>query len=177
MNNKTIGILSLIFIVLGVYVYVFEIDRTVEVEELPKVEKLLDFNPEEVTEIVLTRQDERIVFKRESDQWVIQEPIKAKARKAVIDDLLSLFDYGIVREIDTTLSDAPNYGLDPPEIEFEIKFKNALPQTLLIGHDSPGSTCCYGRIKDQSRIVLLGIRYKWDLDQSLDTFIDKYSSQ
>ena len=65
------------------------------------------------------------------------------------------------------------YGLNQPEIEFKIKFEGDVPdRTLLIGGDSPSGSCSYGKLKDQSRILLLGIRYKMDLDRDVNFFID-----
>ncbi|MFA4916183.1 MAG: DUF4340 domain-containing protein [Syntrophales bacterium] len=179
MNKKTIAILLLIFIGLGTYVYFFETDRSDEVVNKEatgnKVKKLLSIDPRDVNEIVLTRKNERIVFKKETGQWIIKDPIAATARNEMVDGLLSIFDFGIVREITTDLLDASKYGLDSPEIEFEIRFKNDKkpPQTLLLGNDSPDSSSCYGRLKSQSRIVLLGVIYKRDLSLDLDTFIEK----
>ncbi len=178
MSNRAIGILSIIFILLGFYLYLFETEKTDEADKPAEVEKLLNVDPENVVEIVLTRKKERIVFKKKAGQWFAEEPVRRKARNERIKDILDIFDLGIVRDITTDLADASKYGLDRPKIAFSLKFKDEkVNQTLLIGDDSPGSIGCYARLRSQSRIVLLGILYKRELEYKLETFLDQSASQ
>ncbi len=173
MNRRTFRILFVIFIVLGGYVWLFELERVNESDSVMKTEKLIDVSPEDVGQIILKTQDHRIVFQKENNQWMITEPLAAKARNEMVDGLLSVFDLGIVREISIDSADDLKYGLAPPAIEFEIRYKTGdPPQTLLIGNNSPDSICCYGKLKKQSRIFLLGSLYKSELNQKLETFID-----
>lgn len=175
MRKGKITILALIFIILGSYVYFFEIEHEEKVNEPAKIEKLLNFSPEKVQEIVLNKKGQRILLKKEDNQWKIKEPVESIARTDRVLSILSVFDYGIVREITTnpTPSELSDYGLDRPEIELEIKVKGEDSfQTLVIGGNSPSESCCYGKLKNQPRIVLLGIRYKMDLDKDVRYFVD-----
>ena len=69
-------------------------------------------------------------------------------------------------------SNLSQYGLDRPEIEFGIRGKgDDTFHTLSIGGNSPGSLSCYGRVKGEPGILLLGIRYKIELDRRLSFFV------
>lgn len=178
MSRSGTAILALIFMVLGTYVYLFEIERETEIKDVEPFnpEKLIEFDPNDVREIIIQKKDGRIVLIKEGDQWKVMEPTPTIARNDRVSDyLLSVFDYGIVREITTnpTPTEMSEYGLDQPEIEMEIKFKGDSPaRILLIGSNSPGESCSYGKLKDQSRIVLLGIRYKLDLERDASFYIN-----
>ena len=172
MSRSRIGILSIILISLGVYVYFYELGPVEKGEESPAVEKVFDFKPEDIQEIMLKKKAEVILFRMEDGHWRIKKPLESNADYGKVYDLLSVFDYGIVRIIDIGHSNLSQYGLDRPEIEFGIKAKgHDTFQTLLIGGNSPGAFSCYGRVKGESGVLILGIRYKIELDRELPYFI------
>ncbi len=172
MKFKSLSILLIIFVCLAEYVWYLETNREDGGNETVKEKKLIPLDPEDVQQLTLIRGDEPIVFFRKNDHWMITSPISAEARNEMVHGLLSLFDMEIIREISADESDAAKYGLDHPEIRLEIQYKTDAPShTLLIGDNSPGSLGCYAKLKNQSRIVLLGILYKNDLNQKLQYFI------
>ena len=94
-----------------------------------------------------------------------------------INDLLSIFDYGIVRLIDTNPPDYAQYGLDQPKIELGIKIKgNPKFRTLLIGSNNPNNTSCYARVEGQPEVLLIGISYKRELDREPSFFIKQMTN-
>ncbi len=177
MSRSGIIILALIFLVLGTYVYFFELEQQAE-EKQPEpfvIEKLIEFDPNDVLEITLNRKDGRTIFQRRGDRWMLTEPTEAPAREDRVSDLLAVFDYGIVREItsEPTPSELQEYGLDQPNILLKLVFKgDTSPRILLLGKESPSGSCCYGKMKDQQRVVLLGIRYKMDLERNVDFYLE-----
>ena len=171
MSLNKIGILVLAFLLLGSYVYFYEIGKGDNKDQPPEKEKILDINPEDVREVILKKEDQSISHRRVDDQWGIIKPASLDVSNNKVYDLLSFFDYGIVRVIDTNPSDLEQYGLDRPRYELWVKTKgDDTFQTLLIGGDAPGNISCYAKVKGEAKIVLLGILYRQDLDRALTDF-------
>ena len=161
MRINKIAILILILTLLGSFVYFYEIRRAKRTKGIVKVEKIFNFDPEDVQEIVLTRKGQTILLNKEDNQWRIKKPFEGPADNDRTLDLLSVYDFGIVRVIDSTPSNYSEYGLDRSEIEFGIKIKgNPVFETLLIGGNNPPNTCCYAKVKGRPDVILIGIGYK-----------------
>lgn len=171
MSRNRIGILIVIFLILGAYVYFYEIGKGEKKDQLPEKVKVLEINPEDVQEIIIKKEDQSAELVMLDGQWRIIKPVDVNVANQKIEDLLSFFDYGIVRVIDPNPSDLKQYGLDQPRYEFLIKTKgNDSFRTLLIGGDAPGNISCYGKVEGQSKVVLLGIRYRQELERALINF-------
>jgi len=172
MSRKKIGILIVIFLILGAYVYSYEIGKGDKKDQSPEKVKVLDINPEEVQEIIIKKEDQSVALRMVEGQWRIKNPVDASVANERVFDLFSFFDYGIVRVIDSNPSDLKAYGLDQPRYEFWIKTKgDELFKTLLIGSDAPGNISCYGKVKDKPKVVLLGICYRQELQRALIDFL------
>ncbi|MBW1900936.1 MAG: DUF4340 domain-containing protein [Deltaproteobacteria bacterium] len=172
MSQKKIGILIVIFLILGAYVYFYEIGKGDKKDRFPEKVKVLDINPEDVQEIIIKKEDQSVALRMVEGQWRIKSPVDASVENERISDLLSFFDYGIVRVIDSNPSDLKQYGLDQPRYEFWIKTKgDELFKTLLIGSDAPGNISCYGKVKGKPKVVLLGIRYRQEIKRALTDFL------
>jgi len=162
-------LLTFMLVLLGSYVLYFEIGK--DRNETPAVERIFDFDPEDVRGIVVKRQEVLLSFKKTSDQWAMVRPVESKANKKRVEGLLSVFNYGIVRKIDERPSDYGQYGLDRPEIEFSVKVgDDNAPMTLFIGSDNPTKISCYARIKDDPVVLLIGGAYKTELMRDLKFF-------
>jgi len=175
MRRTKISILILVFLLLGTYVYLYEIDKGgKEEKQVPVKVKVLDIKPEDVQEIVIKKEDQSVTLTAAGDCWRIKGSAEANVSKEKVYDLLSFFDYGIVREIAASPTDLKEYGLDSPRYEFWIKTKGDDKfEVLLIGGDAPGSISCYGKVKDRPEVVLLGVRYRQEIKRALTNFLRK----
>ena len=175
MINKSTVILAIIFLVLGTYVYLFEVDPVNKEETIPaKVEKVLDFNMEDVIEIVIRDDSQGVLLQKADGQWKIKQPSESDVDPGRVHDILAYFDYGIIRVIDENPSDIGLYGLDRPRYAFGIKVTaDESFQTLIIGDDAPGHLSCYGKVRGQPRILLLGVRYRQEFDRVLKAFLNR----
>ncbi len=172
MKFKTTFMLLIVFLLLGTYVRLFELDKPAPTASPSATGPLLSVDPDEVREIILTRGKERIVFTQNAGRWTMTEPRRADARKKRVERLFSLFDLGIIEVLSSDAARAPAYGLVPPEIRLEFRFTSGRPpQALLIGDNAPGNRSCYARMEGQEPIVLLGSLYKTELNQRLDFFL------
>ncbi len=171
MRYNKIIILSIIFILLGSYVYFFETGPTDKTEQVPETEKILSVDPEDVDEVRLKTEDNLFIFKKQGRQWQIVSPVQQDVRNTRVDTLFSVFDYAVIKEISGNPSDLSLYGLDDPEIEFGFRIKgNEAFTTLQLGDNSPYGINCYAKIKGEPRVFLVGLLYKQVLNQDLAFF-------
>ena len=113
MNLNKIAILSVIFLLLGAYVYIFETGPTKDEEVVTdEVEKALDFNAEEVLEVKIEKEGRIVLLKLLDGQWRIVEPVDGGVSNNRVRDLLTFFDVGIVRVIEPNCSQFDLYGLE-----------------------------------------------------------------
>ena len=169
MNLNKFVILTVIFLLLGAYVYLFEIGSAKDEEVVTdEVEKALDFNTEDVVGVSLEGNGQAVLLKKVKGQWKIERPGGPDADNEKVFDLLSFFDCGIVRVIEMNPSDIKVYGLDRPSFEFGIKIAGGESfHTLIIGDDAPGNLSCYAKVKGRTKVILLGVRYRQEFDRAL----------
>lgn len=178
MSRNKIAVLIVIFLLLGTYVYFYEIGKGEKKDQAPEKVKVLDIIPEDVQEIIVKKEDQHVALRMINGQWRIIEPGDADAANKRVNDLLSFFDYGIVRVIDPNPSDLEQYGLDRPKYEFWIKTKGEESfKTIIIGSDAPGNISCYAKVKGQPKVVLLGILYRQELERALKEFLRALNNQ
>jgi len=173
MNFNKLVILSVIFLLLGGYVYLFEMGSTKDDEVVTdEVEKALDFNAEQVVGVSLKAHGQAVLLKKVKGQWKIDRPGEPDADNDKVFDLLSFFDCGIVRVIEMNPSDIKVYGLDRPRYEFGIKItRKETFQTLIIGDDAPGNLSCYAKVKGRAKVILLGVRYRQEFERVLKEWL------
>lgn len=167
MRSKKINLFLLfILLLLGAYVYFFDQGEARKMRDSQEVKKIFNFDKENIREIMLRRQGQTFIFRKEQGQWMIKEPWNIPADKKIIDGLLSVFRYGVVRPIDDHPSDYNQYGLAPPELELGIKVRGDSSYHILeIGGNNPNQTSCYARVKGTARVILIGSAYKTELLQ------------
>ncbi len=175
-NRIVIVVLIPLFVLLGGYAYFYEINRGERRTKKTSRIEIFNFSTNDVQEIELRQRDQTLLFKKEKGQWSIKRPIQTFVDNNKIDDLLSVFDYGVIRVIDVDPSENGQYGLERPEIEFGIKVKGDSEfRTLLIGSNHPTNVSCYARVKGEFRVLLVGIVYKRELERVLSFFESRRS--
>jgi hypothetical protein len=168
-------VLVVVLLLLGAYVFLWELGDIKKPQENPESEKIIYFNLEDVREIeiVLTNKRETVAFIKKDTRWRVTKPLEASADPGRVEDLLSIFDYGYVEVIDEGPSDLSPYGLDNPEVRLTIAVseKGRLASyTLLFGSNNPTNNSCYCMVKDDPRILLVGVLYKQDLEKHVSFY-------
>ena len=127
-------ILALIFLALGAYLYFVERER---VAQEGVREKVLEFDTDAVSRVVLEHPGRKVVLERSGDSWRLTEPLAAAADQRSVDDLLrALHDATIKRTLESADALA-TYGLDSPSVTIQLSAAgNELP-TLKIGKKAP----------------------------------------
>jgi hypothetical protein len=162
-SKKTIVVLAIFSIILGTYVCYLDYD---DQKKPLAIQKALNFNIESVQEVLLKKSDQVLLFSKIDGNWMMGGGKAEGAVQAMINELLSTFNLGIIEVVVSNPSDLAQYGLDPPEIELGIKTnKNPKFQRLLIGSNNPTNRSCYTKNKNLDNILLVGRLYKDNIDE------------
>jgi len=171
MKFKTTIILFAIFLVLLAFVLLFEFKGKGGKDE---EEKLLALSSDDVQKITLKKEDETISFqKNEEGEWLITEPLEAKADKYEVGRLASDFsDLKIERVVEEEPEDLQKY--DIPQKEISLWFKNKdKPVKILIGMENPLGNTFFAKRDDETRVVLIPSNLKSLMEKSLFDFREK----
>jgi len=171
MKFKTTIILFAIFLVLLAFVLLFEFKGKGAKDE---EEKLLVHSSDDVQKITLKKEDETITFqKNEEGEWLITEPLEAKADKYEVDRLASDFsDLKIERLVEEEPEELKKYGIPQKEINLWFKDKDE-PIKILIGMENPLDQTFFAKRDDETRVVLISSNLKNLMEKSLFDFREK----
>ena len=173
MVNRRI-ILIVVALLLGGYVFVYEIQGSKKGGTgAEQTEKIFYFDPHDVEEMEITRENQTVLFRKEGKDWsVIRPKIHISNVDKRVYDLLSIFDYGIVDVIERNPSDISQYGLEKPKIRFSIKIKgDSKHKKLLIGDNNPTGMSCYAMVAGKQSVLQLGIMYKLEMTREIEYFL------
>ena len=172
---RNLGIVAVLFVGLGAFVYFYEIEGGKKREEAAeKAKKLFQFEKEEVNSISLARSNGSIVLNRENGGWKLVAPIEAKADEAAVDGLASeLSSTQVERSLEPDSVDWKDYGLEDPNLKITLGLEDGRGLDLELGDKDFNQASVFGRIPDQEKVLVLpGILYT-SADKELFDFRDK----
>ncbi|MBL7082386.1 MAG: DUF4340 domain-containing protein [Candidatus Aminicenantes bacterium] len=171
MKFKTTIILAVILIILLAFVFIFESKDEGENE---KEGKLVALSSDDIQKITLQREDKTISFeKTEKDEWLITQPLEAKADKYEVDRLASDFsDLQIERVVEEEPEELKKYEIPQKEISLWLKDKNK-PVKILVGMENPLDKTFFAKRDDETRVVLISSQLKDLMEKSLFDFRQK----
>lgn len=171
MKIKTTFILLLVFLGLLAFIFLFDV-KDVGKEE--PGEKLVDLASDDVERIIFKTENDTITFVREGeDNWLISEPIEAKADKYEVDRIANdLSDLEIDRVVEEFPEDLEKYGI--PQKEISLKFKDREePVRVLVGLENPLDQKFFAKREDESRVVLISSAHKTLFEKKVFDFREK----
>ena len=170
MKFRTTLILFGIFILLFAALYFFELrDRSEENGE----DKLVSLESDDVTQMIFRKDEQTIQFQRKDEEWLITDPIEAKADKYEVDRLAEDFsDLRIERIVEEAPSDLEKYGLPQKEIELYYKGLNESVK-ILIGMENPLDNTFFAKRQDETKVVLIPSSLKSLLEKNVFDFRQK----
>jgi putative AlgH/UPF0301 family transcriptional regulator len=171
MKFKTTIILFAVFLVILAFVLFFEYKGKGEKDE---EEKLLALSSEEVQKVIFKKEDETITFQKDKEgEWLITEPLEAKADKYEVDRLADDFsDLKIERVVEEEPEELEKYGIPQKEISLWFKDKDK-PVTILIGMENPLDNTFFAKRDDETKVVLIPSSLKSLMEKSLFDFREK----
>jgi hypothetical protein len=174
---KTIVVLLVIAAGLGGFFYydTYSLNPKREKAESAKG-RIWTVEPKEIEGVIIVRKSETIRLKRAADGgWEMIEPIKARADRAVVDDVVTgLATARMDREIDPNPAKAADFGLDPPEAEVRLEVKGrADPLVLRVGAKNPTGVWVYAREGAKPAVITLSENISRDTSRPPADFRDR----
>lgn len=164
-ESRRVLVLGLFACILGGYTYMTAPEK--KGPELPVAEKkerpVLDFHPEQVTQIDLSYEGQHVLCRRTAQGWEQQPqgiPIRAEAVDEFLANLKNLVNLGEVEIGNASLSE---YGLHPPTSRVVLQLDNGETRTLALGSRNPVQTSIYAQVNNTPQVVLVGAVVLWDM--------------
>ena len=169
MKFKTTIILFAVFLVLLTFVLLFEYKGEKDEEE-----KLLALSSDDVQKIAFKKEAETFIFQKDEEgEWLITEPLEAKADKYEVGRLADDFsDLRIERVVEEVPEEIEKYGIPQKEISLWFKDKDK-PIKILIGMENPLGNTFFAKRDDETRVVLIPSSLKSLMEKSLFDFREK----
>jgi uncharacterized protein DUF4340 len=134
---------------------------------------VLKVNPGDVTELIL-KQKEPVTLTKTDGKWQITEPKPYPADQVAVASVLStLSGLNADRLVDEKATDRKQYGLEPAQVELDIRGKNGGSQRLLLGDDTVAGGDVYAALAGDPRVFTVASYTKSSLTKSLNDLRDK----
>ena len=176
MRWKTTLFLAILLVTLGIFYYVYEIRLAPEREKSAQAKgRLWTVEQKDVEEVIAKRKADTVHVKREGADWVLLAPVKARADRSTVDDLVTnLVTARVDREIDPKPASLADFGLDAPAVDLTVKVKGkGDPLTLLLGGKNPTGAWVYGKAKDKPAVFTVSDSLVRDATRATADFRDK----
>ena len=137
---------------------------------------ILKLDSATITKIELKNKDaEPIVLdKNTSGTWRIAQPKPTPADQSTVSGAVSsLASLSSERLVEDKVSDAKQFGLDPPTSEIDITQKDNKTQKLLMGDTTPTGNAIYAMLAGDPRLFTMPSYEKTSIDKSLNDLRDK----
>jgi hypothetical protein len=177
MRWQTTAALAVILLALGTFYYLYEV-RLAPEREKAEARKGRIFTAEsaDVTEVKVERPGDTVAVKREGSGWQMVEPVKARADRGTVEDMLtSLVTAKSDREVAASPAPAEvaDFGLDKPAAKLTLVLKDGKQLGLTLGGKSPTGTWVYAREADKPAVFTVGDTILRDATRPVADFRDK----
>lgn len=171
MKFKTTIILFAVFLILMAFILLFEFKGKGDKEEEAK---LVSLSSENVIKIIFKKPEETLTFEKDEEgEWLIREPLEAKADKYEVNRIAEDFsDLRIERVVEETAVDLKKYEIPQKEISLYFKDKDQ-PVKILIGMENPLDNTLFAKREDEEKVVLLPSHLKSLMEKKIFDFRKK----
>jgi hypothetical protein len=175
MKWRNLGIVAVVFLALGAYVYFYEIKGEKKREEASEKEKkLYQFEQKDVAALTIKAGNDEFVLQKDKDAWKMVKPIEGKADKSTVDSVASDFASAkIDRTIEEPNIDWKKYGLDPPAVSLSAKLTDGKTYNIDLGEKDFTDFSVFARIPGQSKVLVLPSSLLTSVSKKLLDFRDK----
>ena len=172
---RNLGIVAVLFVGLGAFVYFYEIEGGKKREQAAEeAKKLFQFDKEEVNSISLVRGDGSILLRKENGGWKLVAPIEARADEAAVEGVASeLSSTQVERSLEPESVDWKDYGLESPDLKLTVGLKDGRSLDLELGDKDFNQASVFGRIPDREKVLVLPTSLHAAADKELFDFRDK----
>ncbi|MCK4836068.1 MAG: DUF4340 domain-containing protein [Candidatus Aminicenantes bacterium] len=173
MKLKQIG--SLVVILAVLFILIHMVNKQ-EVREQESAGRLLNLKPEMVKKIELLRGEKTFRFVKQNHGWYLEEPVKTRADKRVIESILDDFcALKYERPVESNTRDLKKYGLGQPKIQLRLyEDKKPAPSfTIQLGNQNSMDSTSYTKLERNNDVVLITAYKRDQLEKDLFDFRDK----
>jgi hypothetical protein len=173
--KKSTLILLLAALALGGFVYFYEIKGGKEREEAEEQAKqAFQFKPDDITEISLKRGGETIALQKKETDWMITQPVSAKADQAAAGTIAGdVATVKIERKLSAAQDKLKTFGLDVPKVSLTVKLKDGKQHQVQLGDKDFSGSSVYGLVDNGKEVALLPSSLLTSADKSLFDLRDK----
>jgi hypothetical protein len=138
--------------------------------------KILSLKQEDISKIEIKKKggEELDLAKADSGKWQITAPKQLGADQDAVSSLLSsLSSLNSERLVDDKATDLSQYGLAQPPLELDIITRDAKPQKLLVGDNTPVGSAVFVKLEGDPRVFTVASYNKSSLDKSANDLRDR----
>ena len=172
---KNLGIITVLFLALGTFIYFYEVEGGKKREEAEeKAKKLFPFEKDAITAITLFRNNSTIALQKNDTIWNLVQPIDVKADKNTAESLAS--DFGsakVERSLESDPIDWKAFGLEHPSIKVMLATRNNKTFNIDFGDKDFNDSSVFAKIPGQEKILILPSSLLTNAEKNLFDFRDK----
>jgi hypothetical protein len=138
--------------------------------------KILSLKQEDISSLQIKKKsaEELDLAKGNGGKWQITAPKPMGADQEAVSSLLStVSSLNAERLVDDKAADLTQYGLAQPALELDISSKDAKPQKLFLGDDSPTGNAVFTKLDGDPRVFTIATYNKTSLDKTSNDLRDK----
>ncbi len=138
--------------------------------------KILSLKQEDISKIEIRKKggEELDLAKGEAGKWQITAPKPLSADQEAVSSLLStVSSLNADRLVEEKPGDVSQYGLAQPTLELDLTTKDAKPQKLLLGDDTPAGSAVFAKLDGDPRVFTIASYDKTSIDKTANDLRDK----
>lgn len=138
--------------------------------------KILSLKQEDISKIEIKRQggEDLQLAKGDAGKWQITAPKPLDADQDAVSGLLStVSSLNADRLVEDKASDLAQYGLTQPALELDVTSKDAKPQQLLLGDQTPAGSAVFAKLAGDPRVFTIASYNKSSIDKTPNDLRDK----
>jgi hypothetical protein len=138
--------------------------------------KILSLKQEDISKIAIRKKggEELDLARGDAGKWQITAPKPLGADQEAVSSLLStVSSLNADRLVEDKAGDLSQYGLAQPALELDVTTKDAKPQKLLLGDDTPAGSAVFAKLDGDPRIFALATYNKSNIDKTANDLRDK----
>jgi hypothetical protein len=138
--------------------------------------KILSLKQDDISKLEIKKKggEDLVLAKGDGGKWQITAPKPLSADQDSVTSLLSsVSSLNSDRLVEDKAGDLAQYGLAQPSLEVNITAKDAKPQTLLLGDDTPAGNAVFAKLESDPRVFTIASYSKSGIDKSANDLRDK----
>jgi Domain of unknown function (DUF4340) len=138
--------------------------------------KILSLKQDDISKLEIKKKggEDLVLAKGDGGKWQITAPKPLSADQESVTSLLSsVSSINSDRLVEDKASDLGQYGLTQPSLELDITTKDAKPQKLLLGDETPAGSAVFAKLEGDPRIFTIASYNKSSIDKTANDLRDK----